>query len=216
MTDILTLLKYAPFTVDAWEGANSWRKRLLFADGIRAIAKTSGQPNNDTKEHTPYKEEVVYIIAQLLSIGYLVPPTVTRQIGASVCSVQLWVDRGEDVDIGYDSKFKARRDMMFLDTVISNGDRHVANYLRPSPQRIVCVDHGITLPSFNGDCRSAHPYESDRLTSKHLAGLGRLSSSDADVRGMFTTMIGPAATGALFDRVNSMLAAGSYSIRPEN
>lgn len=96
------------------------------------------------------RETAAWEVAELLGIGHLVPPTVTREARNGIGSMQKYVPGTKpafNASVPYDGPEDFGRSAAF-DFLIGNTDRHQGNWLVKN-NRLVLIDHGLCFPATN-------------------------------------------------------------------
>lgn len=143
-------LKKGSYTTIGEPGEGVQDSQIVQVEGDgKAIVKTnaSGKHGGFFRYDTTRTEEAAYETAKAL--GYdVVPPTVRTAREGETVSTQAWVDdcmmaMDLDVDTVQYMDHVSARQMMILDTVIGNADRHSGNWIvRGTDGKVFAIDHG--------------------------------------------------------------------------
>lgn len=137
-------------------GANFSEFIVLKDDGAGVWKPKDGENRELVRNHANgnlyVRERAAYLVDLFLGFN-LVPPTVIREIGGHIGSLQKFVP---DTLSGYQAEWRMpeRREylkaqfqvMRLFDFIISNSDRNGGNYLVTEGGKVVAIDHGISFP----------------------------------------------------------------------
>jgi hypothetical protein len=165
---------------DLGEGRNEPKKVNLQLDdfAVKAIWKPIERGRHDWAWECYQAEVVAYKMDKLLGLD-MVPPTVERNIGGQLGSLQLWVDgvklynevQNQPPDSDRWDRELAR--MKLFDNLICNPDRHAGNYMVDSDWNVILIDHSQCFLSRKGLHENPEmvPVRFDRKLVKELRAL---------------------------------------------
>lgn len=144
----------------------------------------------------------------------IVPPTVYRdgRFGPGMC--QLWID----VDTAVDVVAMLRGDapqlqrMALFDAVVNNADRKGSHVLPVPGGHVYGIDHGVCFATEDKLRTLLWQWRGDPLTGEARAVLGELRAgvADGDLRGELAALLAPMEVQAILDRIDVLLATGTY------
>jgi hypothetical protein len=159
-------------------------RRVFFEPGGPAAgaAIKSIRPSRFGDFYDSYRSEVAaYELDKLLGLD-LVPPTVERQVGIELVSVQLWVENCVSYKsvMGKPRPEPARwarqlRRMIVFDNLIYNVDRNEGNMLIDPVGNLILIDHSR---AFDGRTAMRMPFDKN-MTAIDRPFLGRLKALNA-------------------------------------
>ncbi len=147
MNDVERELRYAPYMEERLYSGASSTSKVKFASGRFALKKRSRLKENDASVQS-------YELAQWMGFGRLVPITVARLEGEKRYSFMEWrrLQNGSawiSTHMNYEGlQTKSLLNAVLFDMVINHRDRHNANWLVDSRQRVVLIDNET---GFNGE-----------------------------------------------------------------
>ncbi|OGL72887.1 hypothetical protein A3F28_03695 [Candidatus Uhrbacteria bacterium RIFCSPHIGHO2_12_FULL_57_11] len=122
--------------------------------------KLLGTVTGDQEPRGYLREWLAGFVAKALEREELVPPTVIREVGERIGSVQKWVD-GELASEGKNWILKSKPDdleaLAALDYILEIRDRHKANFFIDEKGRVTAIDHGLTLSIEEGHSIRSFP-----------------------------------------------------------
>jgi hypothetical protein len=133
---------------DVGSGVNEPKKITLAKEGLtlRAIWKPILRGRHEWAWESYQAEVAAYKLDRLLGLD-MVPPTVVRDIGGEVGSLQLWVEGCKlYVDVQEEAPQtehweRQLSEMKLFDQLISNKDRYPRNYMVDAKWNLVLIDH---------------------------------------------------------------------------
>ncbi len=133
---------------DVGSGVNQPKKVTLEKEGqtLRAIWKPIYRGRHEWAWESYQAEVAAYKLDRMLGLD-MVPPTVVREIGGEIGSLQLWmegcklyVDVQEQAPQTEDWE-RQLSEMKLFDQLISNKDRYPRNYMVDGKWNLVLIDH---------------------------------------------------------------------------
>ena len=217
--DIVNTLQNDPFVIKPFRYRHSHvSSRAHFKGGIKAFMKSDDTPTFSKKDGGynggAAREAATYQFAQILGLGYLVPPTVLRMVDGKPHSLQLWAYwlsgcESYNAKINYGSP--AFRDLLFLDCIIANNDRHQGNFLVLPPNRVRAIDNAYTFPTDQAHYspKYSNPQSKKPLSRRHIRILTTHLSSPT-WKAPLLTLLGEDAVRETENRMQNMLEDRVY------
>lgn len=196
-------------------GANVSEFIVLKDDGAGVWKPKDGENREIVERHANgdlyVRERAAYLVDLFLGFD-LVPPTVIREIGGYIGSLQKFVP---DAILGYQAKRRMPerqeyltaqfQTMRLFDFIVSNSDRNVGNYLVTESGKVAAIDHGICFPQI--PCELSErviDYEfPDDVVSK-IKDLAGSESKLSILRALLVELIGEKRTDACLARLTEL------------
>ena len=90
---------------------------------------------------SPYRERAAYLIANMIGLRDLVPPTALHTLDGKVVSIQKWVRGGQP------SSYDMPNDLRLFDYIIDNTERHTLNWLTRPNGKVWAIDNAYSFNS---------------------------------------------------------------------
>ncbi len=102
-------------------------------------------------EKSPYRERAAYLIANMIGLRDLVPPTALHTLDGKVVSIQKWVSGRKPTPMDRQPK-----ELLLFDYIIANTDRHQWNWFTRTNGKVWAIDNAYSFNTVLLDNRWSH------------------------------------------------------------
>ena len=209
MKSIISVLQSDPYTRSSHHYG-----QVTFTGSRPIMAMHKSQSSPSTNSNPVGSEVAAYLVARHLRIGYLVPPTVRRLVDSHPHSFQQWLPpEWHHTIVNKVRRCRSLRDLVLLDTVIANRDRHPGNYLITSPTRIRAIDNAYSFAEDDGEMNpfNVHsPYKNIPLSTRHRQLLQTFFNNIDTITLDLRPYLSDTAIDRMFQRVARILNTNLY------
>lgn len=114
-----------------------WQAKKTNVGGVLVCMKGESLTGGGN-EKSPYRERAAYLVANMIGLHDLVPPTALHTLKGKVVSIQKWVS-GDKPEVNQPN------DLRLFDYIIANTDRHNMNWLTRRNGKVWAIDNAYSF-----------------------------------------------------------------------
>ena len=156
-----------------------------------------------------FREYCAFLVSDLSGFN-IVPATILRDGPFGLGMVQQWIEIDRTVDVVEfgQSEDRQLRKLALFDSIINNTDRKYGHLLIDSDKKLFGCDHGVSFHSQNKLRTVIWQFAGQKFTTEEMALLER--TREVDFNGVFENYLTDIEVSAFLDRINALIASGTF------
>ncbi len=158
-----------------------------------------------------FREYCAFLVSDLAGFN-IVPATILRDGPFGLGMVQQWIEIDRTVDVVEfgQSEDRQLRKLALFDSIINNTDRKYGHLLIDSDKKLFGCDHGVSFHSQNKLRTVIWQFAGEKFTTEEMALLER--TREVDFNGVFENYLTDIEISAFSDRINTLIASGTFPL----